>query len=624
MRIIGNAFDVTPAGPGDFELGSNGGYLFNIVTGSVFSDRFTAFERFSPDGETLERVEYFLGDTGTPAVTEMVTLADGGIAALFTFGAGSFQPFFRVYDADGKPVTGYTEVPDVGGGSAGNQSLYSIVAEADGGFTVMIGRDSSDSGETAVISAREFGTRARQADVRIAEYNADGTLERPAYIGHETADPTSWTDGNTSLRHDILGNGDLVIAYSNEFYGLVPAAQLSSGTGVSFSIVRDGAVVQEIDAYVPPWRFFNGKNGHFSESFGQVSPHFSPSVVALDTGGFAVIYAYAPKISGNKVQWVAQFYTDDGALTERVDLDKAAHFQGESGGPEFVAMAGGKIAAVTSLATSLTGREVHVTLFDATGSSEGRKVADLSVAQQLNGIDSVDLGSDGSLYVSLGDGRVFRYLDDAAAVSPGGSASVSGGAGADLALGGAASETFLMKGGADRVYAGAGNDSVSGQNGADHLEGQNGNDSVNGGGGNDVLLGQNGNDIVIGAAGNDILFGGAGRDQLKGGDHRDVLWGGAGGDTLDGGRGNDELHGGADADRFVFGAGRDVIADFQDDIDTLALDSSLWSGILNRKQVVKTFAHVQDGGVMFDFGGDTVFVDGITDRTLLFNDLVLT
>lgn len=623
MKSIGNAFDVTPTGSGDFELGTTGGYLFNIATGSIFADRFSVYERFAPDGEKLGRVEYFVGDTVVPSVTEMVTLSGGGTAALFTFGAGSFRPYVRVYDADGRPVTAYTEVPDVGGGSAGNQSLYSIVAESDGGFTVMIGYDASDSSETAVISPKEFGNRARQTDVRIAEYNADGTLERPAYIAHETTDPTSWTDGNVSLRHDILGNGDLVVAYSNEFYGLVPTTQLSSGTGISFSIIRDGAVVQEIDAYIPPWRFFNGKNGHYSESYGQTSPNYAPSVVALDTGGFAVIYAYAPRVTGNKVQWVAQFYTDDGTLTATVDLDKASHFQGESGAPKFVALADGKIAAVTSLSTSLTGREVHVTLFDATGASEGRKVATLSVAQQLNGIDGIDVGSDGSFYVSLNDGRVFRYIDDAGAGAPGASGTFTGSAQGELALGGGGGESFLMKGGADRVYAGSGNDTVNGQNGADHLEGQKGNDKVNGGGGNDVLLGQNGDDRMNGGAGNDIAFGGEGRDILNGGNGHDELWGGQARDTLNGGRGNDELHGGANADRFVFGAGRDVIVDFEDDVDTLALDSTLWTGTLTRKQVVNTFASVQAGGVLFDFGAHEVFVDGITDKSLLVNDIVL-
>ena len=622
MRTIGSAFDLTPGG-GAFDLGTTNGYLYNVQPGTLFADHFTGFERFAPDGERLERIEHFVGDTTGLPLDDVITLEGGGIAAIFTFGAGSYRPYVRLYDADGKPVTEYMEVPTEGDVTPGNQGFYAIQAEPDGGFAVMVGYDPSNADERAVISPKEFGNRSRLTDVRLVEYNADGTLKRAPYIAHETADPTSWTDANVSKAHAVLANGDIVVAYTDDFYGLVPRAQLSAGGGASFSIVRDGAVLTETAVYVPPWAFINGTNQHYAQTFGQTDTKYAPSVVALDTGGFAVIYAHAARKGVGKVEWVAKFYTDDGNQTARIDLDKTAHFQGDNGSPSFVAMAGGKIGVVSSLNTSLTGREVHVTIFDASGASEGRKVGELGVAQQLNGIDGINVGSDGSLYVSLNDGRVFRYIDDEAARAPGVDGVLSGLRRAELGLGTSGDERFVMKGGADRVYAGGGDDTVNGQAGNDHLEGQTGNDRMIGGAGADVLLGQGGADTLNGGNGNDDLFGGSSGDILRGGKGRDTLWGGAGRDELDGGEGNDALHGGADEDRFVFGAGRDVIADFQDDVDTLVLDSALWTGDLTRKQVVRQFASVQDGGVLFDFGTDSVFVDGIDARSRLVDDILL-
>ena len=62
MRTIGSAFDLTPGG-GAFDLGTTNGYLYNVQPGTLFADHFTGFERFAPDGERLERIEHFVGDT---------------------------------------------------------------------------------------------------------------------------------------------------------------------------------------------------------------------------------------------------------------------------------------------------------------------------------------------------------------------------------------------------------------------------------------------------------------------------------------------------------------------------------------------------------------------------------
>jgi Ca2+-binding RTX toxin-like protein len=79
-------------------------------------------------------------------------------------------------------------------------------------------------------------------------------------------------------------------------------------------------------------------------------------------------------------------------------------------------------------------------------------------------------------------------------------------------------------------------------------------------------------DVIIGTGGINVLDGGDGSDQISGGDGNDVLIGGAGVDAMAGGGG---------ADRFVFRPGdtgvgsgsRDIVTDYQVQIDRLDLDA---------------------------------------------------
>jgi Ca2+-binding RTX toxin-like protein len=89
-----------------------------------------------------------------------------------------------------------------------------------------------------------------------------------------------------------------------------------------------------------------------------------------------------------------------------------------------------------------------------------------------------------------------------------------------------------------------------------------------GGAGLDLLVGGSATDLIFGGADVDELHGGAGDDLLEGGDARDFLYGEAGSDTLDGGAGDDYLWGGFNpyydpiednaTDFLVGGTGRDT------------------------------------------------------------------
>ncbi|WP_298967366.1 hypothetical protein [uncultured Methylobacterium sp.] len=109
------------------------------------------------------------------------------------------------------------------------------------------------------------------------------------------------------------------------------------------------------------------------------------------------------------------------------------------------------------------------------------------------------------------------------------------------------------------------------------IQGGNNTDTIAGSTLDDTLTGDNGNDGVSGGDGNDSLTGGAGQDTLIGGAGFDRLFGGAGSDLLAGQSGNDELAGGGESDLFYFNlnGGQDIIADFQNGVDRIALGSDI-------------------------------------------------
>lgn len=160
---------------------------------------------------------------------------------------------------------------------------------------------------------------------------------------------------------------------------------------------------------------------------------------------------------------------------------------------------------------------------------------------------------------------------------------VTTGAGDDVVVGTAASETFALGAGDDVASAGPGDDVVDGGPGNDSLRGGHGSDSLTGGpdadsalydhrgpsepvavslatpggdgaaGENDVLSGI---ETVVGGASNDTLSGDAGANTLIGGPGLDVLDGLGGNDVVHGGDGRDAISGGPGQDQ-LFGEGDD-------------------------------------------------------------------
>jgi serralysin len=192
--------------------------------------------------------------------------------------------------------------------------------------------------------------------------------------------------------------------------------------------------------------------------------------------------------------------------------------------------------------------------------------------------------------------------------------------------------TFQGGSGADRLVASNKADKLHGGGGDDSLRGAFGNDMIQGGDGEDRLWGEDDDDRIEGEGGYDTLWGGAGNDRIEGGGGNDSLWGDKGKDQLLGGKGadrlwgrqgDDRLTGGAGADCFVFDGGQDVITDFANNSDEIALARSLWSGAPPPVSAILDAAVVTSEGVWLKFpGGKSLLIVGLANPDKLIDDIV--
>lgn len=237
---------------------------------------------------------------------------------------------------------------------------------------------------------------------------------------------------------------------------------------------------------------------------------------------------------------------------------------------------GGGSDAFTNVATvggALVSGTVAGSIDLGDGNDRFRGGANAETVQDNNGSDTVRLGGGNDTYIGGG-------------ATPG----PSGGDGLDVIDGGTGIDTYDATGsssaveinldtvahdlspfapGAFRVAARTvDGDDVAGA-GSDTLTSI---ENVKGGSGADIIYGSAGANVIEGNGGSDFLFGYGGNDVVKGG---------ASSDNIVGGGARDQLSGGTEADAFIFtstshsgttAATRDVILDFEDAGDVIALD----------------------------------------------------
>jgi Ca2+-binding RTX toxin-like protein len=132
-----------------------------------------------------------------------------------------------------------------------------------------------------------------------------------------------------------------------------------------------------------------------------------------------------------------------------------------------------------------------------------------------------------------------------------------------------------------------------------------------------TIRGAGKDDTLGGEGGKDVLFGYSGADVLSGGKGVDALYGGLGNDKLYGGQDNDTMYGGDGADTFYFmsGDGKDVVWDFQDGLDRIAVTGATMSDVALDETV--------DGvAISFDGLDFSVLLAGISPGAITAADFV--
>ncbi|MEM9580499.1 MAG: Hint domain-containing protein [Pseudomonadota bacterium] len=177
-------------------------------------------------------------------------------------------------------------------------------------------------------------------------------------------------------------------------------------------------------------------------------------------------------------------------------------------------------------------------------------------------------------------------------------------------------DTIALDPGADSIDGGAGSDTIFGEAGDDTIAGGGGADSIDGGIGNDTIDGGNGDDTILGGDGDDVITdsGGSGsQDSIDGGAGNDTISGGLASDTITGGTGADVIDGQAGADSVDGGAGNDTISVSQGDTVTGGEGEDYFT----LQDTGDTGTITIDGGTTGEPGGDTLFLNGLGDRSTL-------
>ncbi|MEB8385784.1 hypothetical protein OO012_00970 [Rhodobacteraceae bacterium KMM 6894] len=264
---------------------------------------------------------------------------------------------------------------------------------------------------------------------------------------------------------------------------------------------------------------------------------------------------------------------------------------------------------------------------------------------RLGGMDDEVLNSghiDGDIYMGADDDIYYGVngtMEYGANIYMGsGDDAVEGGDGRERVYDGSGDDEVELGGGNDYVRAGGGADSYDGGAGRDYIsyyDSSNGiridlrdneisrswgsNDTINSfesasgsKTGDDRMLGSDEANTLQSYGGDDALYGRGGHDKLRGGD---------GEDYFDGGHGDDLLWGGDDEDVFHFdrGEGKDIIKDFENNVDTIELDNFAFANTA----AALAIATEAGGNVIFDFGEDGMLIIDNATIAQLGNDLVI-
>jgi Ca2+-binding RTX toxin-like protein len=397
--------------------------------------------------------------------------------------------------------------------TANDQNAPAVAALADGSFVVTWESDVQDGSDYGVYAQR---------------FNADGTV-----AGSEFLVNTYTSDGQASPQITALKGGGFVVTWES-------ALQDGSVNGI-YAQRYDAAGV--------------AAGSEFLVNTTTTGSQDSPSITALDSGGFLVTWSGSDG-SGSGIN--GQLYTSTGVASGSEFVINATT-SGDQYIPSTAGLSGGGFVTIwESDGQDGSGAGIYGQRYTSAGVATGSEFlvnTTTSGSQRSGKVTALDDGGfvvtwqsdDGSnngvygqLYDSSGVKSGAQFLINTTTSSNQIDANITA-----LSEGGfVVSWTSDLQDGANngvyaQMFSYAGGEFTSGKDTVTlYGPGQ----SVKGLGGADTITGADfagGADIINGNGGNDTLSGRAGDDRLKGGKGNDTIEGGKGDDTLNGGTGVD-------------------------------------------------------------------------------------
>ncbi len=439
-------------------------------------------------------------------------------------------------------------------------------------------------------------------------------------------------------------DGSIVVEWrGREFGDTIPVVKATIQLhGDTLELREDGGLsgrITGIDTYV---RSFE----HHSASFSQVrlnATKFSEMLDDLMQGEYQVFFdtmmAQAGRIIGSAD--VENFTYDDLYPAEHIHLRGGDDFYHHPEGPSnrSLIIDGGRGSKDMFYTDTRGGTYLNFQeeiFIDVTGTQH--RVRNFERAEGANGDDVMvgNLDRPNSFFGKNGDDLIEGgHADDY----------MEGGLGFDRLIGRKGDDLFQLGEMPDFIHGGPGSDTVSywrysrffetevnletGFGGLSHVFIKDQYISIEnaiGSSNADTLIGNSGANRLEGMEGNDLVIGKKGKDHLIGGQGEDILRGQAGADRIEGGYGDDRLEGGTGRDVFVFLSdfGNDTLLDFDVEKDRLEFSGEIWGTQLTKAEIVATYGGLQDGHVVFDFGGaNTIHLLNLTDLTGLENSLIV-
>jgi Ca2+-binding RTX toxin-like protein len=565
------------------------------------------------------------------------TNSDQQFASVTGLNGGGFVVTWMSDGQDGSGYGVYGQRYDASGAADGSEFLIntttagaqispSVTALNDGGFVVTwVSHDQDGSGYGVYGQRYDASGAADDGEFLINTTTANAQLSPSVTALNDGGFVVTWRMFNG---HDGSGSG----VYGQRFdaAGAADGSEFRINTTTAGAQISPSVTALNDGGFVVTWEFYGhdvrswGVSGQRYDASGAAdggeflinttasSEQLSPSVTALNDGGFVVIWKSDGQ-DGSGYGVYGQRYDASGAA-DGSEFRINTTTVGNQNFPSLTALNdGGFVVTWVSDGQDGSGYGVYGQRFDAAGAADGSEflINTTTAGSQL--FPSLTALNDGGFVVTWqspdqdgdGDGIYSQRYEPSgtftvSATGTSGDDNMVGGLGPDTLDGLAGNDTLLGNDGNDVLDGGDGNDELRGGEGADTLiggegddvivggetdadlrdvvYGGNGNDSIEGGYGNDELRGEAGNDSIAGGFGVDTVIGNSGNDTLTGGAYSDLLFGGDGFDFINGGFGHDRVNGGAGADQFYHLGITDHGSDWIQDYNAAEGDVLMWGG----------------------------------------------